>query len=245
MKNKLKHIFSSVVHKWEWAFKLRQNLTLLPALLAGQMGGKHKTWSEFNEDKILIKMLSKSFSKGFFVDVGANHPTAFSNTYRLYCHGMRGITIEPNDQLASMHKNFRQEDIVLNVAIGPNNGFAIFYEMGFHALSTFSEEVYKSHVNNGVKFIRKSYKPMFKLSTILEFCAPSDRDEFALLSIDAEGWDEIVLGSNDWDRFRPNLIIVESNSLNCKSKINQFLLNINYSEICVCGVNTIYKSIHF
>jgi hypothetical protein len=54
-----------------------------------------------------------------------------------------------------------------------------------------------------------------------------------LLNVDAEGWDHVVLESNDWETYRPEIIAVESHgfNLNCPSENRtlQFLTSKGYS----------------
>src|SRR5687767_11168484 len=52
------------------------------------------SFSSAGEDMILRHMIGSDKRDGFYVDVGAYHPTLFSNTYFFYLHGWRGINIE-------------------------------------------------------------------------------------------------------------------------------------------------------
>jgi hypothetical protein len=50
-------------------------------------------WSQYGEDIVLDRVLNLK-RKGFFVDVGCYHPVQYSNTYKLYRLGWRGINID-------------------------------------------------------------------------------------------------------------------------------------------------------
>ena len=67
---------------------------------------------------MIIEWLTRSQSTGFFVDVGAFHPIALSNTYSLYCRGWQGINVEPRPKVAREFAAFRPRDTTLSVAIG-------------------------------------------------------------------------------------------------------------------------------
>lgn len=236
----IKSISQNVISRSSLLFTLRQHVAMIPALLAGPGKGASRTWSQHGEDTILVEKLKPYILSGFYVDIGANHPTKLSNTYRLYCMGMRGISIEPNDIFYRMHKRYRPGDIALCAAIGPEPGLSKFHEMSYHAFSTFSEQEYQQLIEQGVKLVREAYKPIFPLSMILEQCRPSGREVFALLSVDTEGWDEFVLRSNDWERFRPCLVVVEQNSLERVAAIDSFLTGVGYSHIDSYGCNCLF-----
>jgi hypothetical protein len=51
-------------------------------------------YSQEGEDLIASRLFPNQ-STGFYVDIGAHHPTRFSNTYLLYTKGWRGINIDP------------------------------------------------------------------------------------------------------------------------------------------------------
>ena len=51
------------------------------------------SYSQQGEDMIL-KSLFQDHQSGFYVDVGAHHPSRFSNTYFFYLRGWRGINID-------------------------------------------------------------------------------------------------------------------------------------------------------
>ena len=52
-----------------------------------------KSYSQEGED-ILLSRIFRNQKKGFYVDIGAHHPTRFSNTYYFYKLGWRGINID-------------------------------------------------------------------------------------------------------------------------------------------------------
>ncbi len=73
------------------------------------------SFAQFGDDIIIEKLLGKR--KGFYIDIGANHPDRFSNTKRFYVNGWRGINIEPNP--ISYNKFLkRKKDVNLNIGIG-------------------------------------------------------------------------------------------------------------------------------
>jgi FkbM family methyltransferase len=224
-------------------FSLRQRAAMLPAVLAGHSKSAQRTWSQHGEDDRLVKELADKVRSGFFVDIGANHPATLSNTYRLYCMGMRGICVEPNPLLCRLHERYRPEDLVLSAGVGGENTLLPYYEMSYHAFNTFSEEAYHKDIKNGqLTLVRKSVKPVFRLDTILQACAPKGKT-FELLSVDVEGLDEMVLRSNDWENWRPTLVLTEANSQEAERGTGGYLKSVGYEHIGAFGVNSLFRNV--
>jgi FkbM family methyltransferase len=197
------------------------------------------SWSQFGEDEILCKELSDVLESGFYLDIGANHPTKLSNTFKLYRLGMRGITVEPNAALSQLHARYRPNDIQLCAASGERDGLATFYLMDSHPLSTFSLETCQSLIAQGFTVLSRSLMPVFTTQTILRDCAMPERPIFALLSIDTESLDEMVLRSNDWSTYRPRIIVFED--YEGTNTMVHYLKDFGYESIASRGCNHILR----
>jgi FkbM family methyltransferase len=150
----------------------------------------------------------KPRAAGFYVDVGAYHPTEGSNTYKLYLKGWSGITIEPNPEIAPHFRKMRPRD--RHVALGVSrvrNDAVLWHEFALPSMNTLSPE-------RAAKL--QSYGHDFR-STRTIVCRPLQDiiDEFAsgqhldLLSIDCEGMDLDVLQSLDFSKTRPTSVLIE------------------------------------
>ena len=73
------------------------------------------------EDVMLWRAL-KHIEKGFYVDVGAQHPVIDSVSKAFYERGWRGIHIEPVPQYAELLRKDRPDETVLQVALGDAEG---------------------------------------------------------------------------------------------------------------------------
>jgi len=94
------------------------------------------SYSQHGEDKEIEKLLAGLNPNDFlYVDVGANHPTTFSNTYRLYRMGWKGIVIDPDLKLLTMHKSIRRNDIQVNVGCGRKSSMLPFYFVSVRKLT--------------------------------------------------------------------------------------------------------------
>ena len=211
------------------------------AVLGGYAKAASRSWSQYGEDDVLVDLLKDDLKRGYYVDVGANHPAILSNTFRLYCLGMRGITIEPHDTLCAFHARYRPGDTVVCAGVGERDGLREYFMMNYHAYNTFSEEEVRAREATGSKLIRRTLKPVFRLDTVLRDAPRKDRETFALLSIDTEGMDEMVLRSNDWQRYRPRHILIESNTEEAAAATAATLRDLGYAQRQRFGVNGLYS----
>jgi FkbM family methyltransferase len=166
------------------------------------------TCAQEGEDRILARMLERR-KPGFYVDVGSHHPIRFSNTFLLYLGGWRGIVIDPAPGSTELFRRVRPRDIILNVAVGHESGRLPYFEFNETALNTMVEERARQLVDTtDYRLVRESVVPVERLDRILERHVPPGIS-VDLLTVDTEGYDEAVLASNDWDAFRPGIVVAE------------------------------------
>jgi FkbM family methyltransferase len=167
------------------------------------------SFSQFGED-LLIDLLLNHRNNGFFVDIGANDPIFNSNTMRFYLRGWKGINIEPNFSAFEKLKEIRINDINLNIAISEK-----LEELSFYCLS------------NDTTLSTLNYSNALKMSKLLNLEITEHKVETVpiknifekhlnnktidFMSVDAEGNNLSVLKSNDWEKYRPTIILIECN----------------------------------
>jgi FkbM family methyltransferase len=212
------------------------------------IGGYGSTsYAQEGEDVLMARILG-SKKNGFYVDVGAHHPVRFSNTFFYYKRGWRGINIEPNPAGSRLLKRFRPRDINLELGISDQPGQLTYWMFDEPALNTFDQAVMQKRTTEAeYALIGNKRINVVRLDSILEkYIEPGTIIDF--MSIDAEGHDLAVLKSNDWTRFRPTWILVES--LGHDSPLDRirteqhiFLLSKDY-ELYANTVNThIYRNL--
>jgi FkbM family methyltransferase len=182
------------------------------------------SFGQFGEDIILQKCFFPDKDKGFYVDVGAYDPVCFSNTHLFYRKGWSGINIEPNPAGFKRFNRYRPRDINLNLAISDEE-----IELQFTVDSVFSSIFDPStgrHPRNPeAKQITVNAKP---LRAILDqFLPPQVSIDF--MNIDCEGHDRVVLESNDWNRYRPTVILIEDTARENDAEINRYMLQMGYA----------------
>jgi FkbM family methyltransferase len=166
-----------------------------------------KSFSQEGEDLILERFLGQG-EDGFYVDVGAHHPMRFSNTYRLYLRGWRGLNIDANPGSMSMFRRLRPRDINVEVGVSAEKADLIFYVFDEPALNTFDKERALRMVSENHSIVREMKIPTRPLRELLEQYLPQGV-VLDLLTVDVEGFDYDVLRSNDWNRYAPKFVLVE------------------------------------
>ena len=172
-----------------------------------------ESYAQEFEDLFLFSMLS-TVDKGFYIDVGANDPTADSVTKFFYDRGWHGINIEPLKNRCRYLEEMRPRDINLCIGLGAEHGRSILYDLD--TLATFKKDIAK----NSLELIEiprdvetfKSPEPteIFTLTEIFnEYCSKNQPIHFC--KIDVEGFEkEVLLGVKNWHEFRPWLFCIES-----------------------------------
>lgn len=200
-----------------------------------------KSYSQEGEDMILRRLFEKQRT-GFYVDVGAHHPKRFSNTYFFYKQGWHGINIDAMPGSMKLFEKIRPRDINIEKPISEKKQILTYYAFNEPALNGFSKEL--SEERNGKENYFIEFTQDIETATleeILENNLPKNQD-IDFLSIDVEGLDFMVLQSNNFQKYKPKVILIEilGSSLSDiqNNEISKYLKNFNYS-IYAKAVNTI------
>ncbi len=204
-----------------------------------------KSYSQEGEDMILRRLFEKQ-KKGFYVDVGAHHPFRFSNTYFFYKKGWRGINIDATPGCMRLFNKFRPRDLNLEYAISDSKRVLPYYIFEVAALNTFSKELADNRIEDGRILLREEKIRLYPLSKILDDHLGRDA-KIDFMSVDAEGFDFSVIKSNDWDKYRPTVILVESLDFDLanygESEMYNYLSGTGY-KLFAKTINTLFfKSI--
>lgn len=167
------------------------------------------SYSQFGEDLALLNLLGQK--PGRYLDVGAHHPSRFSNTRLLYDRGWSGINVDANPELINAFKKLRPRDINLSACVGllPSYKFTIFKEP---AISTFNQDWKDKFLASGRPVHKEIIVQGTTLRTLLNIYFPEGALD--LLLIDAEGADFEILQSADFYSLpierHPRFILVEA-----------------------------------
>lgn len=188
------------------------------------------------EDVMLWRAL-KFFEPGFYIDIGANHPTCHSVTRSLYERGWRGINIEPVLHYHEALCAERPDDVNLCVAIGDEENELVFFEQSETGLSTLNLEVAESKKAEGVIFTQRTVKTRTLASICEEYL--NDEKPLQFLKIDVEGFEEQVLRGMDFKRWRPWVILIES-AFHSTPEWTSLIIDAGYRFALHDGVNRYY-----
>ncbi len=166
-----------------------------------------KSFSQFGED-MLIDPLFDNNHKGFYVDVGAHRPSQRSNTYYFYLQGWKGINIEAMPGSKKLFDTVRPKDINIEAGVSDQNGTLSYYQLNQPLMNGFYENDEQISQHEGVKILNKIDIKMSTLADILDEHLPK-KQEIDFMSIDVEGLDFQVIKSNNWDKYRPKVLLVE------------------------------------
>jgi FkbM family methyltransferase len=185
------------------------------------------SYSQFNED-LLLEVLFSFKNVGSYLDIGANDPSFNSNTKRFYDKGWTGINIEPGPEGYNKFTHLRNKDLNLNIGIGPENSTMTFYQVvGDSTLSSFNKLIAQKMAKQYEHTVAEISIPVMRLESVFQTYVMDRQIDF--MSVDAEGYDLEVLTSNDWNKYRPSVVMVEID--NQYKKIVSFLHSQNYCLI--------------
>ncbi len=164
-------------------------------------------YSQNGEDLVLNRFLDNK-KEGFFVDIGAHHPIRFSNTFLFYKKGWSGINIDAMPDSMAQFNKIRPKDINIEIGVGLKNDNLTFYQFNESALNTFSKKEALSKEKDRYKIIKSNMVKVDTLENILDKYLPKNK-KIDFFNIDVEGKDEEVLISNNWEKYKPDYILIE------------------------------------
>jgi len=147
---------------------------------------------------------------GTFVDVGASDGWRFSNTLVFEQNGWSGVCIEPHPLYYQLLRLRRTKSLCLEFLAGTKDLEGVeFWITDIGELSSIiGNKDQDAHGKANYAGWRKIKVPMRRLDTIMSVYGIRDVD---FLSVDAESADLQVLMGFDFWRFRPRVVLVESN----------------------------------
>lgn len=171
-------------------------------------------------------------SSGIFVEVGANHPKHFSQTWFLEQQGWSGILIEPNPELCELLRAERPRSCTVQSAVGnpPHPCNINLYVASRHFGVRSSVIPNRKHSRS-----KPISVPLRSLDSILGDVGIRQAD---FVSIDVEGYELEVLQGFDLSRYRPKLILIEDHRHDFKKHF--YLRRHEYRLVKRTGLNNWY-----
>lgn len=197
------------------------------------------SYSQNKEDVLLWRAL-RMLPRGFYVDIGAQHPVNDSVTKAFYDRGWKGINVEPNPACFPELQDQRPRDINLNLAVSNLASPQRFWCVEQTGLSTLDSTLANSYYEQGynVRGMEIEVRPLSRI--LLEHADHT----IHFLKIDVEGHERAVLESCDFEKFRPWIVVVEATVPGSSLPQHQYweglLTQSNYSCVHFDGLNRYY-----
>jgi len=184
------------------------------------------------EEEQLVRDFFGGAAGGFFVEVGANHPTKASQSSHLEQAGWTGVLVEPQPDLAAFLVTERKAKVFAVACTSPDNAGRT---LPLHVAGPLSS-LDRDRMAPGAKADYVIMVPTRTLDDILEEAhAPAPLD---LLSVDVEGHEIEVLRGFDFAHWQPRLILLEDHVGDLKK--HKFLTQSGYRLIRRIGNNGWY-----
>ena len=181
------------------------------SLLNRKIKYKKNSYS-FNAVDLIVNYIFKNKKKGFYLDIGAQHPISNNNTYLLFKRGWSGINIDLDKKNIELFDIIRPKDINLNYAISSSiSEKKLFFYHDKSPINTLVKEV-----SNFQKATVKEIKSI-KTITLNKVLENLEFDkEIDYINIDVEGHELAVLEGFDLTKYKPNVISIEYLDLKMK-----------------------------
>ena len=185
----------------------------------------------------------KHIEQGFYVDIGAQNPVVDSVSLAFYENGWRGVHIEPSPRYASLLREHRPDEVVIQAAIGiKHDEGLVFYEIPETGLSTAEESIARRHQAAGFS-VRNIVVPCLTLDEAL---APFFGREIHWLKIDVEGHEQQVLQGWKAESIKPWIVMIESTLPLTQTEFyddwEQLIVGRGYQFAYFDGLNRFYLS---
>jgi FkbM family methyltransferase len=168
-------------------------------------------YSQDGQDLILsaliLPYINNEMIEKLFVDVGANHPTKYSNSFFLEKYfNFKTIAIDPQKKYQEMWDEKRNTAEFINVAVGESDEYVDLqildkYDM-FSSIVGAKNKINNDEVNETVKVKQTTLAKIFNERKI---------KNVGVLSIDVEGYEQQVIKGIDFDECNISIIIIENN----------------------------------
>jgi FkbM family methyltransferase len=206
----------------------------------------NRFFSQAWEDLILNGLINKN--EWLYIDIWANDPISGSNTHFFYNKWWRWINIEPNKRMIKKFDSIRPEDTNLQMGVGKSNGELTFYVFNEHQMCTCDKDTVKRYTDAGYKVVDTYTVPIWTLEKVCDTYVKGEQID--ILSVDVEWFDMDVLESNNWAKYQPSYIVLETVEYAKDGKytwskqndiFDPYLKNKGYWVVAETGINTIYK----
>jgi FkbM family methyltransferase len=189
-----------------------------------------QSYSQFGED-ILLWQHFRAKPDGFFVEIGANHPTKLSQTWLLEQQGWSGILIEPLASKCELLRSQRPRSKVIQAAMGAPE------QRGRAKFIVAAEDDMLSRLKVDEDIVVGSVEDV-EVRTLDDVLTDSGHPKIDLLSIDVEGLELDVLRGFNIEQSQPGVILIEDHLQ--RLSVHRHVVSRGYRLVKRTGCNNWY-----
>lgn len=193
-----------------------------------------------NREDIILSAFFSDIEKGFYVDVGAYHPVQDSVTKYFYDQGWSGINIEPQPKQSKQFEKSRPRDVNMQLGAASEAGELKLRQYDNGGLSTFSGELKGKYEQQDIKEAENYTDVTVPVDTLASIFIKQQVASIQFLKVDAEGFEHEVLSGNDWEKFRPEVLCIESDHIS--KDWHELLQDAGYQQAFFDGLNEYFVS---
>lgn len=207
--------------------------------LYGQLVGRKRSFSQYGEDLIILNFFERVGLKndGFYIDIGAYHPTFISNTHLLHKKGWSGLCVDLCEEKLRWFK-YKRGSKVQTVCAAISDGesdlkVSVFkHKRVLSEIDTLNKQVaLQNKTRRGYDFVEEEIVSL-NINDLIE----KTNKEIDFLNIDIEGIDHLVLGCIDFNKFKPKVILFEDNeNFGGSTETINMLLSNGYKHLFTSG----------
>lgn len=192
------------------------------------------------EDFVLRKLFPKDH--GFFVEVGCIDGKVFSNTLLFEELGWKGVCIEAHTGYIEMIKKNRPGSAVVHCAIGEkDDGVVTFYANSRGSLSSLDKSTEERWKRDYGSYFTGFEEQKVEKRTLTSVFDQLKVKEIDFMSLDIEGYEVEALKGLDLSKYKPTVIVVESDSEKHQQMIEEMLVPFGYKMILKYRENIFYS----
>lgn len=198
-------------------------------------------YSQNNEQDLISEYFGDFV--GTFLDIGANDGITLSNTYALVLKGWDGTLVEASPKAYErLLKTHSSGLVLLNVAVGSENGVIDLYESG-ELLGKGDVALVSSTKIEETERWGPLNMPFEKITvpviTFSQMLASTKHNQFDLISIDIEGMEKEVVPQIDFFKLKTKMAIIEWNGRDAKL-YDDYMFNYGFKLMSKNPENRIY-----
>ncbi|MFZ4594679.1 MAG: FkbM family methyltransferase [Verrucomicrobiaceae bacterium] len=196
------------------------------------------TFSQNGEDRVISSILEREGGpKGVMVDIGAYHPSRYSNTFLFHLRGWPCVNVDANEDSIALFQQVRPTDTNLRALVSDRTESRTYYHYAEGAWNTADAEAAQRLMtrNNASTMVTATTELQTRpLMDILDEHVAGKK--FDVLDIDVEGMDAKLVLSMDFSRHAPLVILAEISKVAIKdAALTAHLAEGGYKLHGYCG----------